>query len=335
VHLLRGDVRKAYELFQQLLRLAPNVDDPAPLAQVRHALGATSYWMGEYSFAREHLENAIILYDPEPHGPLIFRYIGVDGPVRSRSYLAMALWQLGYPEQALKRGDEALALARRLSHPFSLAFAQNIAGGILHQLRREPRAAQETADSTIALSIEHGFADPLAYATVMRGWATAEQGCDEEGIAQIRDGLAAGHATGSELLLPYHLCLLAEVCKKAGQFEEGLRALKEALAAADERGNRASEAEIHRLKGELLLKQEDSNAAEAQSCFERAIEIARKQSAKSLELRATTSLSRLLAQRGRRDEARKMLAEIYNWFTEGFDTADLKEAKALLEELRT
>ena len=161
----------------------------------------------------------------------------------------------------------------------------------------------------------------------------AEQGRNEEGIAQIQEGLAASRATGAELWRPYFLCLLAEACMETGRLDDGLSALTEALAAADEHENRSYEAEMHRLKGELLLRQNDSNAAEAQSCFERAIEIARKQSAKSLELRATMSLARLLAKQGRRDEARAMLADIYNWFTEGFDTADLKDAKALLDEL--
>ena len=185
----------------------------------------------------------------------------------------------------------------------------------------------------IALSAEHGFTDWLALATILRGWAMAEQGRNEEGIAQIQEGLAAFRATGAELVRPYFLCLLAEACMETGRLDDGLSALTEALAAADEHEDRHYEAEMHRLKGELLLKQDDSNAAEAQSCFQRAIEIARKQSAKSLELRATMSLARLLAKQGRRDEARAMLAEIYDWFTEGFDTADLKDAKALLDEL--
>ncbi len=161
----------------------------------------------------------------------------------------------------------------------------------------------------------------------------AAQGRKEEGIAEIQQGLAAYRAVGGELGRPYFLCLLAEACIETGRLNDGLSALTEALAAADKHEEREHEAEIHRLRGELLLKQDDSNAAEARSCFERAIEIARKQSAKSWELRATMSLARLLSKQGKRDEARAMLAEIYNWFTEGFDTADLKDAKALLEEL--
>jgi predicted ATPase len=237
------------------------------------------------------------------------------------------------PIRLSRAGTEALALAQKLSHPFSLVFAQNIGVGILRQLRREARVVHEIADSAIALSVEHGLADPLAYATVLRGWAISEQGRNQEGIAQILQGLAGSRATGAEVLRPYLLCLLAEVYRDAGHFGEGLSALREALAAAGTHQNRAFEAEIHRLTGELLLRQNDSNATEAQRCFQGAIEIARKQSAKSLELRAAMSLARLLDNTGRRDEARAMLADIYGWFSEGFDTADLKDAKALLAEL--
>jgi predicted ATPase len=170
-------------------------------------------------------------------------------------------------------------------------------------------------------------------ATTLRGWAMAEQGRNDDGMAQIQEGLAGIRATGSQLNRPYFLCLLAEACTKSGRIDDGLGASMEALAAVDEHENRQYEDEIHRLKGELLLKQNNSNALEAQSCFQRAIAVARKQSGKSLELRATMSLARLLAKQGRRDQARTMLAEIYGWFTEGFDTADLKDAKALLDEL--
>jgi predicted ATPase len=185
----------------------------------------------------------------------------------------------------------------------------------------------------IALSAEHGLTDQLAWATTLRGWAMAEQGRNEQGIAQLQEGLAASRATGAELWRPRALCMLAESYTETGRLDDGLDALMEAQTAADERENRVSEAEIHRLKGELLLRQDDPTVAEAQSCFERAIDIARKQSTKSWELRATTSLARLLAKQGKRDEARVMLAEIYNWFTEGFDTADLKDANALLDEI--
>ncbi len=197
----------------------------------------------------------------------------------------------------------------------------------------EVRAAQETAEGLIALSAERGLTDYLARATTLRGWAIAEQGRNEAGIALIQEGLAASRATGTELYRPYFLCLLAEACMETGRLDDGLSASTEALPAADEHENRVYEAEMHRLKGELLLMQDDSSTAEAQNCFHRAVEIVRKQSAKSPGLRATLSLARLLVKQGRRDEARAMLAEIYCWFTEGFDTADLKDAHALPNEL--
>jgi predicted ATPase len=206
---------------------------------------------------------------------------------------------------------------------------------VVHQLRREVRETQETAERVIALCGEHGLTDFLAYATSLRGWAMAEEGRNEDGIAQIQEGLATSRVTGSQLRRPYFQTLLAEAGRETGRLDDGLRALEEALAATDEHKNRQYEAETHRLKGELLLKQDEANATEAERCFRTAIEVARRQSAKSLELRATMSLARLLVKQGLRDEARTMLADIYNWFTEGFDTADLKDAKALLDELAT
>ncbi len=331
VYLVRGEVRRAHELAESLLRRAQSAHDPAQLMLGHTALGNTLYWMGEFLPAKEHLENAIILYDPER--PLAFSYLSLDAEVYCLSYAAWTLWQLGYPDQALKRGNEVLALAQGLSRPDTLANAGFFYFGVLSQIRREARAAQENAESAIALSAEHGLTDSLDDATSLRGWAMAQQGRNEEGIAQIQEGLAASRATGKELSRPYLLCLLAEACTQTGRIDEGLRALTEALATADEHEIRHHEAETHRLKGELLSRLDDSNAAEAKNCFERAIEIARKQSAKSLELRATMSLTRLLAKQGHRDEARTMLASIYGWFTEGFDTADLQDARILFETL--
>jgi class 3 adenylate cyclase/predicted ATPase len=330
VNILRGHIPRAYELAEQLLRRAQSAHDPGLLLLAESTLGQTWFSMGEFLRAREHLEMAISLYDPER--PLAFRHGGVDAGVIGLSYVAWTLWQLGYPDQALKRSNEALALAQALSHPFSLAFAAVFAG-LLRQHRREASATQKHAEGLIALSAEHGFTYWSAYATGLRGWAMAELGHNEEGIAQMQEGLAASRATGAGLNQPYFLTLLAEACGEQGRLDDGLSALTEALVAANEHEDRRYGAETHRLRGELLLRQKPSNTPEAQLCFERAIEIARTQSAKSLELRATTSLARLLATQDRRDEARAMLADIYNWFTEGFDTADLKDAKALLDEL--
>src|SRR5216683_2853759 len=332
VNLVRGELRTAHELAERLLRLAHSAHDRALLMRAHVALGETSYYMGELPLAREHLEIGISLYDREHHGPLALRYGGFDAGVNCLGHSAWTLWHLGYLDQALKRGNEALALAQGLSHPFSLAWAEN-AVSIVHQYRREARATKETAESAIALSTEHGLTAMLALATILRGWAMADQGDTEEGIAQLQEGLAAMRVTAAELVLPYFLSLLAEACRETGRLDDGLSALAEAQATVDEREIRLREPEIHRLKAELLLRQDDSNVTEAQNCFRRGVEIARQHSAKSLELRATMSLARLLDQQGNRDEARTMLAQIYGWFTEGFDTADLIDAKALLKEL--
>ena len=264
--------------------------------------------------------------------------------------VALALWLLGYPDQAVTRSNEALTLAQAQSHPYSLAVALLYAAA-LHQLRREVQAVQARAEAVIALSTEQGFMMWLAVGTVQRGWALAEQGQGEAGIAQIRQGIAAWQATGTAVARPWWLALLAEAYGKVGQTEEGLRVLTEALTVVDKTGECLYAAELYRLKGVLTLRQchvasakgqapipqplsPNSQAeVEAEAYFQQAIEIARWQSAKSLELRAVMSLSRLWQQQGKRAEAHELLAEVYNWFTEGFDTVDLQEAKALLDQL--
>jgi adenylate cyclase len=268
---------------------------------------------------------ALSLYDPERHRQLTT--FGGDARINPLSYAAATLWVLGYPDQALKRSNEAIELAHALSHPHDLAFAEAFSS-LFQQLRRDARATQAAAERLIALSVEHGFTFWSSQATIIRGCAITEQGRNEAGIAQMQEGLAALRAAGPR---PQYLRFLAKACIETGRLDEGQSALTEALAAADEHEVRDIEAELHRLKGELLLKQ--NHTADAESCFRRAIEIARTQGAKSWELRATMSLARLLDKQGRRDEARTMLAEIYHWFTEGFDTADLKDAKTLLDGL--
>ena len=369
VHLVRAELRRASELAEQLLRRAQSKRDPVRVIYARMARGSTSYFMGQFVLAREHFEIAISLYDPKHHRPLAFRYGGADAGVRCLSYAAWTLWQLGYPDQALNRANEALALAQVLSHPFGLAWAE-VFVDVLRQLRGEVRATQETAERLSALSAEHGLADFFAFATILHGWAMVVYDGNKAGITKTQEGLAATRATGAELVSAYFLCLLAQARMRMGDFDGALGALTEALAAANENEDRFYEAETYRLSGELLLKRHaeenenlnseategtqrirrprhkrsnlqpvnrnaDSYASQAQNCFERAIQVARGQSARSFELRATTSLARLLASQGRRDEAHAMLADIYNWFTEGFDTADLKEAKVLLGELGT
>jgi predicted ATPase len=333
-HLLRGELRRSYELAEQLLRRAETAHDAGLLIYARYTLGSTSYFMGETPLARKHIELAFPLYDPERHRPLALRYEGADAGIACLCYAALILWELGYPDQALKRGNEALTLAYGLSHPYPLSRVwAKFFVSLVHQFRQETRAAQQTAETVITLSTDHGLAAWLAWATALRGSAIAEHGHFEEGIAQLKEGLAASRLMGTELVRPLFLGLLAKACLEAGHLEDASQALTEALSAADQNDIRFYEAETHRVKGVLLLRQDESNTAEAQRCFERAIEVAHNQGARSLELRATKNLARLLDQEGHREEARTILAAIYNWFTEGFDTADLKDAKALLEEL--
>ena len=249
-----------------------------------------------------------------------------------RSRAALILSYLGYPDQALEAIDRTFALARELSHPFSLAYALFFTA-VSHHIRRERQLTQERAELAIALATEYGFPHWLAGGTIMRGWALADQGQEEEGIALMRQGLASMRAGNAELHRSYFLALLAEAYGKVGRTQEGVHMLTEALAQAHNTRERFHEAELHRLKGELLLRQTIPAKDHAEICFQQAIEVAQTQQAKLLELRAVMGLSRLWQKRGKQVEARQLLSEIYNWFTEGFDTADLKEAKRLLEEL--
>jgi predicted ATPase len=239
---------------------------------------------------------------------------------------------LGYADQALKRSADIRALAQELAHPFTLAYALDFAARI-HQLRGEGKLTQERAEELLTLSREQGFTQRLATGTILLGWALTAQGQKAQGVAQVHQGLDAFRATGAELARPYYLALLAEAYGDVGEVEEGLRLLTEALVAADHSGERFHESELHRLQGEFLLVRSAEHHEEAETCFRRALEVARHQQAKSWELRAAMSLSRLWRQHGKRDQARELLAPIYGWFTEGFDTADLQEAKVLLAEL--
>jgi predicted ATPase len=347
---VRAEYQTARELGQQCLTLAQGVQDPALLVEAYFALGLTLLCLGEFPPARDLLAQGIALYDPRQHYLHAHLY-GQDPGVVCLSWAAHAQWYLGYPDQALKRSHAALTLARELSHPYSLAYALDHAAW-LHQYRREGQAAQELAEAEIALCTEQGFALFVAHGTLQRGWAWTEQGQGEEGIAQIQQGLAAWRATGAEVERPYILARLAEAYGKVRQPEEGLTVLAEALVTVEKTEERFYEAELYRLKGELTLQKfqgpsskfqvppspqpliSNTHAeAEAEACFLKAIEIAQRQQAKSLELRATISLARLWQQQGKQHVARSMLSEIYGWFTEGFDTKDLQEAKALLDNL--
>jgi predicted ATPase len=335
------ELRTARELGEHLLTLAQQVGDPALLLEAHYALGNTLNYLGEFAVAQRHLAQGIALYDPQQHRSHAFRY-GNDPGVVCRSYAGVTLWYLGYPDQALQRSHEALTLAQELAHPYNLASALFFATWV-HQFRREGPLTHERAEAALALAAEQGFPIYLAGATLFRGWALAAQspapgvgpGPGEESIAQMHQGLAAWRATGAEVLRPYGLALLAEVSAQVGQPEAGLTLLAEALTVANNTGERRWDAELHRLQGELLLAHTAEHETEAEACFQHALDIANRQQAKSWELRAATSLSRLWQQQGKRHEAYDLLAPVYGWFTEGFNTADLQEAKALLDELRS
>jgi predicted ATPase len=274
------------------------------------------------------------LYDPAQHTTLIFDY-GQDPNMLCLAYDALALWLLGFPDQSLARSYESIALAQQLQHPSSHSLALHFAAR-LHQFRREGPQTQERADAAITLVTAHQLSrQSLAMATIFRGWALTQQAHEQEGVAQIQWGLAAYGNTGANLFRSYGLSLLAQALSKHGQVDEGLKVLNEGVAAVQEDGVRWWEAEIHRLIGESLLFQSMDNHAEAASCFQTALNVARSQQAKSLELRAATSLARLWQRQGKRDEARELLEPIYHWFTEGFDTADLQGARTLLDALQT
>jgi TOMM system kinase/cyclase fusion protein len=328
---VHAELQTAQALGEQLLSLVQQAQDAAMLVAAHRALGVTLYHRGEVVSAHTHFTQGIALYDAPQHRAAAFLY-GDDAGVICHSYSAWTLWYLGYPDQGLVRSHEALTLAQQSAHPFSLGFALSRAA-MFPQLLLEVQAARERAEATIVLATEQGFPYCMAQGSMLRGWTLAHQGHAQEGIEQIAQGLMDYRATGAEVMLPYFLALLADAHGTMGQPEAGLTALTEALTLTDTTGERWYEAELYRLKGELLLQQSASNHTEAASCFYHAIAIAHHQSAKSWELRAATSLARLWRRQGKPNEARQVLGDVYGWFTEGFDTANLQEAKALLEAL--
>jgi predicted ATPase len=324
----RGALPTARELGEQLHQLAQREADPTHRLEAHGALGGDLFYLGEYDAARTHLEQSITLTNPAAQRGLALRSNVIDGVTWS----ALTLWCLGYPAQALRRSQEALALAQTLAHPYSLGIAQHYAA-FLHHHRREVSAVQAQAEALLILATAHGFPLWAGFGTYWRGWVLAMHGQAAAGLAQMHQGMTAVLATGQELGRPFCLVLLAEAAGQVGQIAEGLCLLAEALAVMADSGRGDLLAEAYRLQGELLLRQAVPEAAQAEACFHQGLAIACRQQAKSWELRTAMSLSRLWQRQGKRGEALELLAPIYGWFTEGFDTADLQEAKALLEEL--
>ena len=343
-YVVRAEHEKALTLGKHLLSLAESAQDRALLLQAHNALGLAFFFQGDFAASREHLERCLALYDLEQHRSLAFTYAGQDPGVTSSVFLAWASQTAGYPDQALKRSCDALSLAQLLSHPYSLAYARGIAAAF-HQFRKDGKVTLDLANASLGLSTEHGFPFWSAFQTILMGWVLVKQGKTDEGIAQMSSGLEAYWATGAELLRPYLIGLFAEALAEGGSTQRGLAVLADALEAVEKTGERFYEAELYRQKGELLSRSygegselidfaRSSRSCEIERCFLTAITVAGRQQAKWFELRAATSLARFWQHQGRKEEAQTMLAESYNWFTEGFDTADLKDAKLLLEQLK-
>ena len=328
--LVHGELKVAHELAKDTARLAEEKDDTSYRTEAQNLLGVTLACLGDFPRARDHLEESIALYG-RTRGTRDFMFDSVVG-ILPRCFLAHTLWHLGYPDQALERMNDAMALANELSHPFSVAMARDYAA-MLHQFRRDGEKARAWADSAIALCEERGFAYYLAWGRIIRGWTLVEEGGGQRDIAQMRDGLTALKATGAALRLPYYLSSLAEALGKVRRLEEALKDLDEAFVAVDANGEHWRDAELHRLRGEFLLADSQDAHQSAEKCFQKALEVAAAQNARSLELRAAKSLARLWHELGRRNEARDLLGPIVEWFTEGLDTSDLQDARALLEDL--
>jgi predicted ATPase/predicted Ser/Thr protein kinase len=344
VHLVRANFRKARELAEEFLSLAERQGDPTVVVGHR-AVGLPSLCLGDLRTAHDQFEKAVSIYDPARHRSLAYLY-GHEQGVAALLNSALALWLLGYPDRALRRTEEGLAVVGTVQHVNSRAYALYFSA-MHYQFRRDAQRALVQAEAAITFSAEQGLALWSAWSAPIAGWALAAHGDPQEGIARIRRGLDATEAIRAEMFRSYDLCLLAEAYGKAGQPREGLAALEQAQRLVAKNDERLWEAEVFRVRGELLLQAADTNrhppddglardqrqqTSSPAECFQRAIEIAREQRARSLELRAALSLSRIRQPQRQRREAQQILADVYRAFTEGFDTADLKDAAAQLDD---
>jgi class 3 adenylate cyclase/predicted ATPase len=331
-HHVRARFQRKDELSAELLGLASRTEDLLMLADAHNARTFNLLHLGEHRRAREHLDRSAELL--ARLGDLDHAFsLGINIGVFAQAYSGHCLWHLGYPDGALKSAQSAIDLAARLAHPFSLAVAFAYAA-MLHQFRREAPRLRERAEAALAVSTEHGFSYYRAWAGILLGWATAEEGESEKGIRMVRDGIRDLQATGAELRLPYYLGILAALHLRSGQFEDASAAVSQALEVAARTGECWVNPRLHMLEGDLLLATMRNGAPQAEARFRHAIEIAVDQEARSLILQGTTRLARLLAEQGRRVEARDELAPVYDLFAEGFETPDLEDARALLDTLR-
>jgi adenylate cyclase len=336
-YMVRAEYAIARDLGERMLRMARQSKDPSLLIEAHGALGACLFLQGALGAARAHEQRALAIYDPELHHAHAFTH-GVDPGVRALNFLSLILWLQGYPDQAHKRSLEALDLAQKYAYGPTLAFALAYAAE-LHQLRREASLVRERAEATITVATELGLPFWRAWGTVFSGWALSERESVEQGIIQMCQGLNDERITGGEDQRPYFLGVLAERHWKGGNRKAGIGLLEEAMSIMSTTGEHCFEAELYRLKGTMLpdaVNAEEGtsvHSGEPEACLRQAIAVAREQGARSLELRATSDLARLWQRAGRTAEARQVLTEIYEWFTEGFDTEDLRDARALLDAL--
>ncbi len=329
VSYVRAEFRRTQTLAREVLELAERLGDPIFRILGHMELGGNAFTLGDLISAAVHFQEADRLYNPSQHRSHLTAF-GADMGLFSRSWETHFLWQAGYPDRALAKSEETLKLANELSHPFTNAITLAYAT-MLNQFRREVREVDRLAEATIAHTTEHRFPYYLAWGEVLRGWSRAAQGASEEGIGEIRRGIEVLQKTVG-VRLPYYRSLLAEACGWSGRIDEALLILADAFAEVAKTEERWWEPELHRLRGELLRSEAKNNYAEAELCFLTAIGIAREQQAKSLELRAAIGLGRLWRDAGKRKQARRLLAEVYSWFTEGFEIPDLRDARSLLEE---
>jgi predicted ATPase len=326
---MRGEFDLALSLDEGLLRLSQQRDDLAGLVLGHLGTGRDLMYNGKFAASRSHLEQALALYDPICHRSLV-RHAGFDPHAGSQTILGLVLLSLGFPDRALAQCDAAIAEAQMLAHPPSLALSL-VVGGRLLSLVGDLAALDVRKDQLLTVANEQGFPFWRAQGAIYGGWVKVKNGDVAEGISLLRNGLAASRATGAEAWVPYLIALLAGACDIAGDFEEALSLLDDALRIAERTGELWFAAELHRHKGQLLLRQ--GQVAAAEELYRNALSIAREQEAKLWELRAAVNLARLRSDQGRRAEARDLLASVYGWFTEGFDTPVLKDAKALLDQL--
>lgn len=327
--------RQALHYAQLFFQVADATQDLNLLCLAHRNLGLPLFHLGQPQQARFHLEQAIVLYNPAHHKNHVYLY-GHDQGVTAYAILAFALWMLGYPEQALQRLQEGIAIGQKNGHPFSLAYVENFAV-LVCQYRRDLPLLWHYSEPLLAVANKQSFQWISAQNRIYQGWALTQQGETERGLAQLQAALEFHHTLGAKWIKGYFLSLLADGYRMAGEADKGLQVIAKTFTDEIRRDDRHWDAELYRLGGELLLlkRQQQADAAyNAEASFQQALAIARQQQAKSLELRAATSLARLWQTQGKIDEARQMLAPVYTWFTEGFDTRDLQEAKALLDELR-